>query len=50
MKLSYFQLEPHIKKKISPLYLLSGEDPFLKQEAKELSYILTSIISKNDSK
>ena len=36
MKLSYFQLEPHIKKKISPLYLLSGEDPFLKQEAKEM--------------
>lgn len=33
MKLTYFQLEAALKKKISPLYLLSGDEPLLKQDA-----------------
>lgn len=33
MKLSYFQLEPHLKKNLSPIYIVSGEELLLKQEA-----------------
>lgn len=36
MKLSYFQLEPHLAKSLSPLYLVSGDDILLKQDAVQL--------------
>jgi DNA polymerase-3 subunit delta len=37
MKLTYFQLEPHLTKKLAPVYIVSGEDPLLKHDA--LHYI-----------
>jgi DNA polymerase-3 subunit delta len=33
MKLTYFQLEPHLAKKMSPIYIVSGDELLLKQEA-----------------
>ncbi|OGT41380.1 MAG: DNA polymerase III subunit delta [Gammaproteobacteria bacterium RIFCSPHIGHO2_12_FULL_37_34] len=33
MKLTYFQLEPHIAKNLSPIYLIAGEDVLLKQDS-----------------
>lgn len=33
MKLTYFQLEPHLSKQFSSIYLVSGEDVWLKQDA-----------------
>lgn len=33
MKLTYFQLSPHLAKKLLPAYIVSGEDRLLKQEA-----------------
>jgi DNA polymerase-3 subunit delta len=33
MKLTYLQLEAHLKKKLAPLYVVAGEEIFLKQEA-----------------
>lgn len=36
MKLTYFQLEPHLSKNLSPIYIVSGDELFLKQEAIQL--------------
>lgn len=36
MKLTYFQLGPHLAKKIMPAYIVSGDDHLLKQEAIDL--------------
>ncbi|EKD71551.1 MAG: DNA polymerase III subunit delta, partial [uncultured bacterium] len=33
MKLTYFQLEPHLTKKLSPVYIVSGDEILLKQDA-----------------
>lgn len=33
MKITYFQLETHLAKQLSPIYIVSGDEPFLKQEA-----------------
>ncbi|OGT34949.1 MAG: DNA polymerase III subunit delta [Gammaproteobacteria bacterium RIFCSPHIGHO2_12_FULL_37_14] len=33
MKLTYFQLEPHLTKKLAPVYLIGGEDVLLKQDS-----------------
>lgn len=33
MKLSYFQLEQALTKQLAPVYIVSGDDPWLKQEA-----------------
>lgn len=33
MKLTYFQLEPHLAKNLASLYIVSGDELFLKQEA-----------------
>lgn len=33
MKLTYFQLEPHLTKKLSPVYIVSGEEILLKYDA-----------------
>lgn len=33
MKITYFQLEPHLAKKLAPIYIVSGEELLLKQEA-----------------
>lgn len=33
MKLTYFQLEPQLAKSILPVFIVSGEEPFLKQDA-----------------
>src|SRR3990167_4014503 len=32
MKLTYFQIENHLKKSLAGIYMLSGEEPFLKRE------------------
>lgn len=36
MKLTYFQLEQHLKTKLAPSYMISGEELLLKQDAIEL--------------
>lgn len=36
MKLTYFQLEPHLSKKLSAAYIISGEELLLKQDASHL--------------
>lgn len=36
MKLTYFQLEPHLAKTLSSVYIVSGEELLLKQEALQL--------------
>lgn len=36
MKLTYFQLEPHLSKQLLPCYMLSGDDPLLKQDGIDL--------------
>ncbi len=33
MKLTYFQLEPHLKQSLSPIYMVSGDEILLKQDA-----------------
>jgi len=33
MKLTYFQLEPHLTKQLAAIYIISGEDILLKQDA-----------------
>ncbi len=38
MQLKLNQLESHLQKKLAPLYLISGEDPLLKQEARDLVF------------
>lgn len=36
MKLSYPQLAPHLAKQLAPIYIISGDDPILKNEAIQL--------------
>jgi len=36
MKLTYFQLEPHLAKQLAAIYIVSGEDILLKQDAANL--------------
>lgn len=36
MKLTYFQLEAHLAKKLQPVYIVSGDELLLKQDAVEL--------------
>lgn len=36
MKLTYFQLEPHLAKQLAPVYIISGEELLLKQDAVNL--------------
>lgn len=36
MKLTYFQLETHLTKNLLPVYLISGDEPLLKQDALNL--------------
>ncbi|MBX3709755.1 MAG: DNA polymerase III subunit delta [Gammaproteobacteria bacterium] len=33
MKLTYFQLEPHLAKQLAPIYIISGDELLLKQDA-----------------
>lgn len=36
MKLTYFQLEPHLAKSLAPVYIVSGDEILLKQDAIQL--------------
>src|SRR6187200_2724462 len=36
MKLTYFQLEPHLAKTLAPVYIVSGEEILLKQDTSNL--------------
>lgn len=36
MKLTYFQLEPHLSKSLAPAYIISGEEIILKQDTAQL--------------
>lgn len=36
MKLTYYQLEPHLNKSLAPVYIISGDEILLKQDALQL--------------